>query len=288
MLKNKRLERIEQLYNSHNKIYAVLGSEMPTGSIKDVTVYGMLKSYKEEGKLVSGGTVIEATSGNTGIALAYYQKEFDYHCVIVMPSSMSKQRREMIQKYGAELVLVDGGMDACTNKANELVKSLKNAFIFNQFVSDYNPKAHYELTGPFIYENMPEITYLFAGIGTGGTISGCSKYLKEKNKNIMSIGIEPAESPLISKGLAGPHLIQGIGANFVPDTYKKDYVDSIVTVRGEEAILTSRVIRSEEKLDIGISSGAALKGALDYLKENEIENQTVVVIFPDKGDRYSW
>jgi len=275
-------------FGQGNRVFALIGGDNPTGSIKDVTVFNMLQSYKKDGSLKKGTTIIEATSGNTGISLAYYQKEFGYKCIIVMPTSMSKERREMIAQYGAELVLVEGGMAECNMKANELHSSIPNSFIFNQFKSHYNPLAHYLVTGPFIFFNIKKPDLLFAGVGTGGTISGTSKYLKERVPTLRTIGIEPLESPLLTQGKSGPHLIQGIGANFVPSTLISEYIDEIEDVCGPDSIAMARLIRDELNIDVGISSGAALLGVINYLKRINVSDKNIIVIFPDKGDRYSW
>ncbi|MCQ2741788.1 MAG: cysteine synthase family protein [Bacilli bacterium] len=286
-MKIVRLKSIEKEFSSDNQLFAVLGKDNPTGSIKDVAVSRMLRAYKDEGKIKEDTTIIEATSGNTGISLSYFHKEFGYRCLIVMPESMSQQRRDMISKYGAELVLIKGGMAECEEYAEELSRKTPNSFVFSQFGSKYNPLGHYEVTGPLIEKEVPDVSYLFAGIGTGGTISGTGRYLKEKG-DCKVVGVEPFESPLLTKGKAGPHLIQGIGANFVPATLEKDYIDEVIDVKGQESIGMAKTIRNVENLDIGISSGAALLGALTYLKNNEIKGKKVVVVFPDKGDRYSW
>ena len=193
----------------------------------------------------------------------------------------------MIQSYGAELCLITGGMAQCEEHAKELVKQIPNSFEFKQFDNPSNPKAHYLTTGPEIYKDLPEVDYFFAGIGTGGTLSGTGKYLKEK-KDVKVIGVEPFESPLLTKGVAGGHLIQGIGANFIPNTYDKNIADGIADVKGKEAIEMAKFLRNHGDFDVGYSSGAALLGAINYLKDNGIKGKNVVIIFPDKGNRYSW
>jgi len=282
-----RLEAVEKHFAVENKLFAKVEATNPSGSIKDRAVYQMLLDYQAEGKLKEGSTIVEATSGNTGIALGYYSKEFNYRLIIVMPESMSQQRRDMIQGYGAELCLVKGGMAQCEERAKELVKEIPNSFEFKQFDNPSNPKAHYLHTGPEIIEALPEVDYFFAGIGTGGTLSGTGKYLKEK-KDVKVIGVEPFESPLLTKGVAGGHLIQGIGANFIPNTYDKNIADGIIDVRGEEAINMAKFLRNTGDFDVGYSSGAALLGAINYLKDNGIKGKNAVIIFPDKGNRYSW
>lgn len=281
------LKKIEQLYDLPCRVFAKVENTNPSGSIKDRAVYNMLMDYKDRGILKDGGLIVEATSGNTGISLAYFSKILNYRVIIIMPTSVSKQRSEIISSYGGEVLLVAGGMKECNEKAEQIVKENENAFIFSQFESMANPDAHFKTTGPEIYKQCDSARYIFAGIGTGGTISGIGKYFKTNKLDCKIIGVEPYESPLITKGLAGPHLIQGIGANFIPHTFLKEYVDEIIPVRGLQAIEMAKIIRKEENIDIGISSGASLLGAINYIKENNVIND-VVVIFPDKGDRYTW
>ena len=282
-----RLAEVEKHFQIENALYAKVEASNPSGSVKDRAVYQMLLDYQTEGKLKEGTTIVEATSGNTGIALGYYSKVFNYKLIIVMPASMSQQRRDMIQSYGAELCLISGGMAQCEEHAKELVKQIPNSFEFKQFDNPSNHKAHYLTTGPEIATDLPKVNMFFAGIGTGGTISGAGKYLKEKG-DVEVIGVEPFESPLLTKGVAGGHLIQGIGANFIPNTYDKNVVDDIVDVKGEEAIKMAKFLRNTGDFDVGYSSGAALLGAINYLKDNGIKGKNVVIIFPDKGNRYSW
>jgi len=282
-----RLFEVEKQFNVGNALYAKVESTNPSGSVKDRAVYQMLLDYQKEGKLKEGTTVVEATSGNTGIALGFYSKVFGYNLIIAMPASMSQERRDMISSYGAELRLINGGMKQCEDYVEELVKELPNSFVFHQFDNPSNPKAHYLTTGPEILKDLPNVDYFFAGIGTGGTISGTGKYLKEKGR-VSVIGVEPFESPLLTKGTASGHLIQGIGANFIPKTYDASVVDDIEDVKGEEAIKMAKFLRNTGDFDVGYSSGAALLGAIKYLKEHNISNKNVVIIFPDKGNRYSW
>jgi len=282
------LKKIEEKYHLNNFIYGKDESLNPSGSIKDRPVYQMLLDYKDCGVLKDGSTIIEATSGNTGIALSYFSKIFNYKCLIVMPSSMSNQRREMIKKYGASLYLVDGGMKECIDKTNELLKDIPNSFIFNQFNNKSNSKAHYLMTAREINEDINDVDYIFAGIGSGGTISGIGSYFKEIHHKVKIIGVEPLQSPLLTKGVAGSHLIQGIGANFIPSIYDKNVVDEVIDVDDKESINIAKEIRDIEGIDIGISSGAALLGAIKYIEKYKITNKKIVVIFPDKGDRYIW
>ncbi len=284
----KELKELNSILKLNNKVYAKIENTNPSGSIKDRAVYYMLNDYRLKGLLKKGTTVIEATSGNTGISLSYFSKEFEIDVIIVMPKSMSKERREMISHYGAKLVLVDGGMKESKEEALRINRTIKDSIILNQFNNQANIVAHYETTAEELDNQLENIDYIFSGIGTGGTISGISKYFKEKNKNIKIIGIEPEESPLITKGFASSHKIQGIGANFIPPILRLDLIDDVTTVKSEDAIKYSKLIREKEMLDIGISSGAALVGAINYLKNKNIKNKNIVVIFPDKGDRYSW
>lgn len=269
-------------------IFAVDGSKNPSGSIKDKTVISMLDSYKESGKLVPGATIIEATSGNTGISLAYFSNLMDYRCVIVLPKTASDGRKCLIKKYNGDIVEADGGMKECSEKAQELCKNTPNSFIFNQFTNDNNHLAHYKTTGPEIFGAFENIDYIFAGIGTGGTISGIGKFFKQFSPKTKIIGIEPEESPLITRGIANPHVIEGIGANFVPKTYHNEFVDEVITVNGQNSIKMAKEINDNGVSFVGYSSGAALLGAFNYIKNNKLENKNIIVIFPDKGDRYIW
>ena len=282
-----KLDKILKKYNCINNIYAKVEATNPSGSIKDRACFYMLSKDKELGLLKDGGTVVEATSGNMGISLAFFQKELNYKAIIVMPSSMSVERRAMIQKYGATLELVDGGMKQCKQRASEIVASTKNAIMFRQFEDKNNALAHFYTTAPEIDKEV-KADYIFAGIGTGGTISGIGKYYKDNKLDTKIVGVEPNESPLITKGEAHPHLIQGIGANFIPDILDLKVVDEVTLVKGEEAIKMAKMIRDLEGIDCGYSSGAALAGAINYLNNLGIKNKNVVVIFPDRGDRYSW
>lgn len=282
-----KLDKILKEFDCVNNIYAKVEATNPSGSIKDRACYYMLKQDKETGILKDGGIVVEATSGNMGISLSYFQKELNYKAIIVMPSSMSVERRTMIQKYGATLELVDGGMAQCKIRAKEIVDSTPGAIMFRQFEDSNNAIAHYLYTAREI-ESVVDADYIFAGIGTGGTISGIGRFYKEQKKDTKVIGVEPYESPLLTKGEAHPHLIQGIGANFVPNILDLKVVDGLTTVKGEDAILMAKKIRELEEIDCGYSSGAALAAAINYLKLHNIVGKNVVVIFPDRGDRYSW
>lgn len=268
------------------QLWAKVENSNPTGSIKDRTVYNMLLSYQKERNL-EGVTIIEATSGNTGISLAYYSNIFKYKCIIVMPKSMSKQRREMISSYGAELCLVDGGMKECEEEAFKMAEEMDNAFVFGQFDNKANFEAHYQ-TAEEIIKQCPDVKYIVAGIGTGGTITGIGKYIKEHNLDIKVIGVEPKQSPLLSEGEAHPHKIQGIGPDFVPPILDLHILNAVVDVDDELSIEYAKAIREFEGIDCGISSGAAVVGAITYALNKDIKNDIIVCVFPDKGDRYTW
>lgn len=281
-----RLHKIEEHFNIDNEIYAKLERNNPCGSIKDRTVLQMLKDYQKNGIVKPGSTIIESTSGNTGIALSALGTYFGYHIIIVMPTSMSEERKQLIHTYGAELILVDGGMKQCVAKAEQIKNNTPDSIIFGQFVSSSNPKAHLLSTAIEIENDLPNLDYIFAGIGTGGTITGLSEYFKDKK--VKCFGIEPEESPILTLGYAGSHKIQGLGANFIPSILNLDNVQGIIDVNGEEAIECARLIVLKEGLLVGISSGAALLGAINYLQKHNIHHKKVVVIFPDTGERYSW
>ena len=281
-----RLKKIEKEFRLNTLIYAKNESENPTGSIKDRAVYQMLLDGVNSGLLKEGYTVVEATSGNTGISLAAFGPLFGLKVVIVMPDNMSLKRRELIKAYGAELCLIKGGMKECSEYAQKLVKKTQNSIILGQFDNLSNMKAHFLTTGKEIDEQVENADYIFAGIGSGGTISGIGKYMKENNKLTKCIGIEPKQSPLITKGIAGGHLIHGIGANFIPNNYVEKYVDEVVTVDDVSSIEMSKKILELENIDVGYSSGANLLAAITYIKEHKISGGKVVVIFPDTGTRY--
>lgn len=283
-----RLHKIEKAIGTDCEIYAKLEKQNPAGSIKDRAALNMILDYKEKGLLNEETIIIEPTSGNTGIALACLGNYFGNHVIIIMPKTMSEQRKELIKDYHAELILVDGGMKECVEKANLLHQEIKNSIIAGQFSNEANLNAHYKFTGPEIYKDINDVDYIFAGIGTGATISGIGKFFKECKLATQIIGIEPASSPLITEGHFGPHKIQGIGANFIPLNYKAEYVDEVVTVKDDEAILWAKLITKLEGLLVGISSGASLCGAVSLLKENDLHKKRIVVIFPDTGERYSW
>lgn len=270
-------------------LFAKLEYFNPAGSIKDRIALNMILNAEKEGKLKPGSTIIEPTSGNTGIGLASIGRSKGYRVIIVMPETMSVERRRLIAAYGAELVLTEGskGMKGAIAKANELKESIPNSFIAGQFENPVNPETHYKTTGPEIYEDLDgKVDILIAGIGTGGTISGIGKYLKEKNKDVKVIGIEPATSPVISKGIAGAHKIQGIGAGFIPENLDTSIYDEIITIENEDAFAYGKKFARAEGILVGISSGAALKGASIVASREENKGKNIVIILPDTGDRY--
>ena len=283
-----RLKKVEEKYGLDCELYAKLEKQNPAGSVKDRIALAMYQDYINKGVLTPDTVVIEPTSGNTGIALSAFGNYFKNRVIIVMPKSMSEQRKALMRAYHAELVLVDGGMKEAVNEANRIHSEIKNSIIAGQFYNEANIAAHYNHTGPEIYKDLSDVDYIFAGIGTGGTVSGIGKFFKEHRPETKIIGIEPASSPLLTKGYAGPHKIQGIGANFVPDNFKKQYVDSIEDIKDDDAINTAKEITKLEGLFVGISSGAALKGALQTIEKENLHHKKLVVIMPDTGERYSW
>jgi cysteine synthase A len=283
------LTRIEKSLNLKAKLLAKLEYFNPAGSVKDRIAKKMLDDAEKEGKINKDTVIIEPTSGNTGIGLASVAAARGYHVVIVMPETMSVERRALMKAYGAELVLSPGatGMTGAIQKANELAKENPNSFIPSQFSNPSNPKAHYETTGPEIWEDTDGAVDVFvAGVGTGGTLTGTGAYLKEKNKDIKIIGVEPATSPVLTTGKGGPHKIQGIGAGFVPDVLNQDIYDEVITVENDDAFTYGKLVGQKEGVLVGISSGAALKAAIELAKREEYEGKNIVVLFPDTGDRY--
>ena len=249
----------------------------------------MIEDAEKQGKLKPGSVIVEPTSGNTGIGLAAVGTAKGYRVILTMPETMSIERRKLIKGYGAEIELSEGakGMKGAIAKAEEIASSTPNAIILGQFVNPANPLAHYETTGPEIYADTDgNVDYLVAGVGTGGTLSGTGKFLKEKIKNVKVVAVEPATSPVLSKGVSGAHKIQGIGAGFVPDTLDTSVYDEIIAVENEDAFAFGKLIGKSEGVLVGISSGAALKAAVDIAKREEAAGKTIVVIFPDSGDRY--
>ncbi|MBO7106326.1 MAG: cysteine synthase A [Fibrobacter sp.] len=271
------------------KILAKLEYFNPAGSVKDRIAKAMLDDAEKSGKLKKGAVIIEPTSGNTGIGLASVAAARGYRIIIVMPETMSVERRQLMKAYGAELVLTEGakGMKGAIAKADELAKEIPNSFIPGQFVNPANPAAHKATTGPEIWEDTDgKVDIFVAGVGTGGTVSGVGEYLKEKNPNVKVVAVEPASSPVLSKGTAGSHKIQGIGAGFVPDTLNTKVYDEIIAVENEAAFEAGREIGKKEGVLVGISSGAALWAAKELAKRPENKGKTIVALLPDTGDRY--
>ena len=284
------LSNIEKKLNLNVTLLAKVEYFNPTGSVKDRVALSMIETAEQKGLISPSRTVvIEPTSGNTGIGLASVCASKGYKCILVMPENMSKERIKLIKAYGADVVLSpkEKGMKGAVDTANDLKKKYESSFIPSQFDNPSNPEIHYKTTGPEIYKSSGKKVDIFlAGIGTGGTISGVGKYLKEQNRNIKIIGIEPADSPLLTKGKAGPHKIQGIGANFVPKTLDRNYIDEILTTSTEEAYEYARMLGKYEGILVGISSGGALAQAVKVAKRNENNGKTIVVLLPDSGDRY--
>ena len=283
------LKNIEEKFNLRTRLLAKLEYSNPAGSVKDRVALSMINDMETKGVLKPDSVIIEPTSGNTGIGLAAVGAAKGYRVIIVMPDSMSVERQKLMSAYGAELVLTDGtkGMSGAIEKAEQLKKEIPNSIIAGQFTNPANPKAHFETTGPEIYQDTDGNLDIFvASIGTGGTITGTGEYLKSQNKNIKVIGVEPAASPLLTKGVAGPHKIQGIGANFIPEVLNKDICDEILTISDEDAFEYGRIIGKTEGVLVGISSGAALCAAIEIAKRDENAGKTIVVLLPDTGDRY--
>ncbi|MCR5786658.1 MAG: cysteine synthase A [Acholeplasmatales bacterium] len=281
--------RIEERYNLGAKILVKIEALNPAGSVKDRVARQMIKDAMEQGKIDKDTTLIEPTSGNTGIGIAAIAAMYGLKAIIVMPDSMSVERRNLMKAYGANVVLTPGsqGMKGAISKANELNKEINNSLILGQFDNVSNPKAHYLTTGPEIWKDTDgNIDIFIAGIGTGGTISGVGKYLKEQNSQIKAIGVEPASSPFITKGIAGPHKIQGIGAGFIPSILDTDICDEVLRVENDDAMSVAREIARYEGMLVGISSGAALSAAIEVAKRPENKGKTIVVLLPDSGDRY--
>ncbi|WP_298772515.1 cysteine synthase A [uncultured Fibrobacter sp.] len=283
------LTHVEASNNLEAKILAKLEYFNPAGSVKDRIAKAMLDDAEKSGKLKAGSVIIEPTSGNTGIGLASVAAARGYRIIIVMPETMSVERRQLMKAYGAELVLTEGakGMKGAIAKADELAKEIPNSFIPGQFVNPANPAAHRATTGPEIWEDTDgKVDIFVAGVGTGGTVTGVGEFLKSKNPNVKVVAVEPASSPVLSKGTAGSHKIQGIGAGFVPDTLNTKIYDEIIAVENEAAFEAGREIGKKEGVLVGISSGAALWAAKELAKRPENRGKTIVALLPDTGDRY--
>lgn len=283
------LGNIEKRFNLQARLIAKLEFFNPGGSAKDRVALNMLDFAEKKGLVNKDTVIIEPTSGNTGIGLAMVAAIKGYRVIIVMPETMSEERRKLISAYGAELVLTDGakGMKGAIEKAQELKNEYKNSFIPDQFSNPDNPKAHFNTTGPEIYADTDgKIDIFVSAVGTGGTVTGVGEYLKAKNENIKIVAAEPKSSPVLSGGKAGPHKIQGIGAGFVPETLNTDVLDEIVTVSDEEAFEAARLIAKTEGVLVGISSGAALSAAIKQAQKEENKGKRIVVLFPDTGERY--
>ena len=283
------LTNIEKQYSLKAKLYAKVEYFNPTGSVKDRIALSMINDAFNKGLINENSVLIEPTSGNTGIGIAALCAMKNIKCILVMPESMSIERRKLLSIYGAKLVLTEAkeGMGGSIKKAKELEKTIPNAIILGQFDNEANPRIHYLTTGKEIYNDLNGKVDLFiAGIGTGGTISGTGKYLKEKIKDVKIIGVEPLSSPVISQNKKGSHKIQGIGAGFIPSTLNLNIIDKVETCSDEDAFAFARIVPSIEGMLVGISSGASLKVAIDYAKKEENANKNIVVLFPDSGDRY--
>lgn len=287
---NTPLVRINRLANGAKAtVAAKLEFFNPANSVKDRIGVAIIDAAEKSGQLSAGGTIVEATSGNTGIALAMVGAARGYTVVLTMPESMSKERRALLRAFGAELVLTpaSAGMSGAVEKANELVASTPGAILASQFANAANPAIHEATTGPEIWEDTDgEVDILVAGIGTGGTITGAGRYLREKNPDLTIVAVEPAESPLLSEGTAGPHKIQGIGANFVPEVLDTELYDEVIAVPSADAIATAREAATQEGLLVGISAGAALNAAVQLAHREENAGKTIVAIVPDLGERY--
>lgn len=282
------LKNIEKKFGLKGKIFAKLEYFNPAGSVKDRVALNMILNAERDGKISKGGVLIEPTSGNTGIGIAAIGVPRGYRVIIVMPETMSVERRKLIKAYGAEIVLSDGskGMKGAIEKAEELAKETGGT-IMGQFVNPSNPEAHYKTTGVEIYEDMDgAVDYFVAGVGTGGTITGVGKYLKEKKADVKVVAVEPYSSPVISEGRAGKHGIQGIGAGFIPETLDVSVIDEVIAVKDEDAFNLGKTVSGAEGFLVGISSGAALWAATEVAKREESKGKNIVVILPDSGDRY--
>ena len=283
------LTHIEKELKLKAKLFAKVEYFNPAGSVKDRIALSMINDAEAKGVLKEGTVIIEPTSGNTGIGLASIATMKGYRVVLTMPESMSIERRKLLKAYGAELVLTEAskGMKGAIAKAEELNKEIPNSIILGQFVNPANPKIHFETTGPEIYKDLDgKVDAFVAGVGTGGTITGVGKYIKSQKADVKVVAVEPAASPVLSEGKAGPHMIQGIGAGFVPDTLDTSVYDEIIKIENDDAFTYGRLIGKKEGILVGISSGAALYAAIQVASRDEFKDKNVVVLLPDSGDRY--
>jgi cysteine synthase A len=283
------LGNTKKKYNLAGNIFAKLEMFNPGGSVKDRIALAMIEDAEENGKLKEGATIIEPTSGNTGIGIAAICASKGYHAILTMPETMSKERRKLLAAYGAEVVLTSGykGMKGAIEKAEELNATIENSIILGQFTNKANPRMHIKTTGPEIWKQTEgEVDFFVAGVGTGGTLSGVGEYLKSVSDTVKVVAVEPKGSPLLSEGKAGPHMIQGIGAGFVPDTLNTEIYDQIIAVGNDDAMKYARELAVNEGVLVGISSGAALSAAIELATKEENRDKNIVVLLPDTGERY--